>query len=248
MPRLLVFQHVAHEILGTLDPVLRNSGFRIKYVNFERHPDITPGLGGYDGLIVLGGPMNVDEVERYPNLAREVHSIQSAVRSGMPVLGICLGSQLIAKALGARVYKNEEKEIGWYDLSPTEAGGRDPLMSHFSGTEKIFQWHGDTFAIPHGAVHLAASAACAHQAFRFGHNVYGLQFHLEVDEPMIHRWLKAPVNQRELESLHGVIDPAAIARETPQFIARSHVLGKAVFGDFIRLFQSRHRRTVLPSR
>jgi GMP synthase (glutamine-hydrolysing) len=248
MRRLLVFQHVPHEILGTLDPLLRDAGFRIRYVNFGRNPDALPDLDRYHGLIVLGGPMNCDQVTRHRHLLTEVAAIQAAIRDGKPVLGICLGAQLLARALGAPVTPHHSKEIGWYDVAPTTHGGQDPLFRHFETSEKIFQWHGDTFAIPHGAVHLAASAACAHQAFRFGHNVYGLQFHLEVDEPMIHRWLKAPGNRRELDSLRGTIDPAGIVQETPLFIARSHSLGTAVFSDFIRLFQGRHRRTVLPSR
>lgn len=248
MRRLLVFQHVPHEILGTLDPLLRDHGFRIRYVNFGRHPDAVPDLDRYHGLIVLGGPMNCDQVARHRHLATEVAAIQTAVRDGKPVLGICLGSQLLARALGAPVNRHHTKEIGWYDVRPTDEGLRDPLFQHFAASEKIFQWHGDTFDIPHGAVHLATSDACAHQAFRFGHNAYGLQFHLEVDEPMIHRWLQAPANQRELAELTGVIDPAVIARDTPAHVPRSRDLGDAVFGDFIRLFQARRRRTVLPSR
>jgi len=248
MRRLLVFQHVPHEILGTLDPLLRDHGFRIRYVNFGRHPDTVPDLDRYHGLIVLGGPMNCDQVARHRHLATEVAAIQAAIRDGKPVLGICLGSQLLARALGAPVIRHHTKEIGWYDVTPTADGLADPLFRHFQGAEKIFQWHGDTFAIPHGAVHLAASADCTHQAFRFGHNVYGLQFHLEVDEPLIHRWLRAPVNLQELDGLKGVIDPDRIARETPAYVARSRELGDAVFGEFIHLFQARHRRTVLPSR
>ncbi len=248
MRRLLVFQHVPHEILGTLDPLLRDHGFRIRYVNFGRDPDALPDLDRYHGLIVLGGPMNCDQVTRHRHLATEVTAIQQAVRDGKPVLGICLGSQLLARALGAPVTPNRVKEIGWYDVAPTAEGRKDPLFQHFADSERIFHWHGDTFAIPHGAVHLAASTDCAHQAFRFGHNAYGLQFHLEVDEPMIHRWLQAPTNRRELDGLQGVIDPAAIARETPAHIGRSRALGGAVFGEFLRLFQARRRRIVLPSR
>jgi GMP synthase (glutamine-hydrolysing) len=248
MRRLLVFQHVPHEILGTLDPLLRDHGFRIRYVNFGRHPDAVPDLDRYFGLIVLGGPMNCDEVTRHRHLATEVAAIQTAVRDGKPVLGICLGSQLLARALGAPVRPHHTKEIGWYDVKPTDEGRRDPLFRHFGEAERIFQWHGDTFDIPHGAVHLATSSACAHQAFRFGHSAYGLQFHLEVDKPMIHRWLQAPSNQRELAGLQGVIDPEVIVRDTPEYIDRSRALGDTVFGEFVQLFQGRRRRTVLPSR
>lgn len=248
MRRLLVFQHVPHEILGTLDPLLRQADCRIRYVNFGRDPDAVPDLDGYHGLIVLGGPMNCDEVTRYRHLATEVRAIQAAIRDGKPVLGICLGAQLLARALGAPVTANPRKEIGWYGVTPTEEGAADPLFRHFEGTEKIFQWHGDTFAIPEGAVHLARSEACAHQAFRYGANAYGLQFHLEVDQPMIDRWLKAPDNACELATLEHEIDPARIAADTPRHIGRSLALGNVLFNEFIGLFEGRRRRTMLPSR
>jgi GMP synthase (glutamine-hydrolysing) len=248
MRRLLVLQHVAHEILGTLDPLLRAARCRIRYVNFGREPEARPDVSRYDGLVILGGPMNCDQVERHPHLDHELECIREAIRRGRPVLGICLGSQLIARALGAPVTRNPVKEIGWYDVTPTAAGASDPLFRHFGGTEKIFQWHGDTFGIPAGAVHLASSPDCANQAFRFGDNVYGLQFHLEVDAPMIHRWLHTPVNCRELEGLRGRIDPARIAAETPLHIGRARALGDRVFAEFIHLFDFRHRRVALPSR
>lgn len=248
MHRLLVFQHVPHEILGTLDPLLRDAGFRIRYQNFGRKSDAVPDLDRYHGLIVLGGPMNCDQVHHYPHLATEIAAIRVAIAARKPVLGICLGAQLVACALGARVSANPVKEIGWYDVEPTAEGRRDPLFRHFSAREKIFQWHGDTFAIPDGAVHLAASPDCPNQAFRYGDNVYGLQFHLEVDEPMIHRWLHAPVNVRELEELRGSIDPQRIATDTPLHVAQSQTLGTRLFGEFLRLFHRRHRRVALPSR
>jgi GMP synthase (glutamine-hydrolysing) len=248
MPRLLVFQHVAHEILGTLDPLLREAGFRIKYVNFERHPDAVPSLTGYDGLIVLGGPMNVDEVEKYPNLETEVRLIREAVQRDMPVLGICLGSQLLAKALGAKVGKNPEKEIGWYKLSPTNEGESDPLISSFNEEEDIFQWHGDTFDLPKGAKLLASSPLCKNQAFKFGDNIYGFQFHLEVDKPMIERWLNVPENKREIEELDGKIDPERIKADTPEYISRLNELSNSVFGNFIELFGYNKKRKTLPSR
>ncbi len=248
MPKLLVFQHVAHEILGTLDPLLRNSGFRIKYVNFERYPYLQPSLDGYDGLIVLGGPMNVNEVDQYPNLENEVKLIGEAVQRDFPVLGICLGSQLLAKALGAMVARNLEKEIGWYDVSPTAEGKTDPLMSNFKDVERVFQWHGDTFELPKGTVHLAYSPLCQHQAFRYGDKVYGFQFHLEVDEPMVDRWLDVPENKMEIEESNGVIDSDIIRSDTPLFIERLKELSKLVFSDFIDLFGFNKKHKTLPSR
>lgn len=250
MRRLLVFQHVAHEILGILDPLLREASFRIRYINFDRQPAARPRLDRYHGLIVLGGPMNCDQGERFPHLDTEIEMIQRAVDTGRPVLGICLGAQLIARALGARVRRNPVREIGWYDLSPTETGRRDPVFGTLAGHQRIFQWHGDTFDIPEHAVHLARSPDCENQAFRYGENVYGLQFHLEVDQPMIERWLEAQINRRELESLGG--DPAArtaaIRRDTQAHIETSIATGRALFGRYLQLFHQRRRRLALPSR
>lgn len=248
MRRLLVLQHVPFEILGTLHALLKARGFRLRYANFGRHPDAHPEMPGYNGLVVLGGPMHVDDLNQHPHLAVELELIQQAIDLGLPVLGICLGAQLIAKALGARVYANEVKEIGWYDVFPTRAAQDDPLFRNFGAVEKIFQWHGDTFDLPAGAVHLAASQTCASQAFHYGANVYGLQFHLEVEEPLIERWLTVPEHCAELAAVRGRIDPEVIRRETPLFIQRSRGLSDQVFGRFIDLFNLPPKRAALRSR
>lgn len=248
MRRMLVFQHVPYEILGTLDPMLREHGFRIRYVNFGRDGEARPDVSRYHGLIVLGGPMNCDEADRHPHLDFETEAIRAAVERGMPVLGICLGGQLIARALGARVTRNPVREIGWHDVAPTAAGVRDPLFAHFAATEKIFQWHGDTFAIPPGAEHLAASPGCANQAFRYGENVYALQFHLEVDTPLIERWLATPAMERELGCPGPGVDAARVRADTARHIGRSLALGRAFFGEYLHAFHRRQRRSPLSSR
>ncbi|MSP40671.1 MAG: amidotransferase [Deltaproteobacteria bacterium] len=248
MKKLLVCQHVAHELLGTLNPLLKRAGFRIRYVNFARHPDAQPTLDGYDGLVILGGPMSVNDAHRLPHLNTELKLIEAALRGNLPVLGICLGSQLIAKTLGANVYRNREKEIGWYDISPTEEAEQDPLLSGLAKSEKIFQWHGETFDLPRGTCHLAFSPLCAHQAFRYGGNVYGFQFHLEVDEPMIQRWLRVPDNRKEIAALGANITAERIHRETPEHIARLQQLSESVFGAFIELFGVDKKLRHLPSR
>lgn len=247
MKRLLVLQHVAHEILGTLDPLLKRAGFRIRYVNFSRYPDAQPSLDGYDGLIVLGGPMSVNDADRLPHLVTEMHLIERAMKSNLPVLGICLGAQLVAKTLGAAVYPNPEKEIGWYDISPTEEAKSDPLLETWEQSEKIFQWHGDTFDIPKTSRHLAFSSLCSNQAFRYGPNVYGFQFHLEVEGRMIQRWLGVEENKSEIASLAGKIDTARIQAETAMHIRRLHDLSDQVFGAFIKLFgiEKKFRRLAL---
>ncbi|MCL4244608.1 MAG: type 1 glutamine amidotransferase, partial [Candidatus Dadabacteria bacterium] len=189
----------------------------------------------------------VDETSRYPFLKTEVRVIEKAIESDMPVLGICLGSQLIAKTLGARVGKNREKEIGWYDVTPNADGASDPLLSHFSESEKIFQWHGDTFDVPEGATLLASSERCENQAFRYGDNVYGFQFHMEVDEKMVERWLGIPENRKEIEEL-GTIDPEKIRKDTPVHISRLKELSDTSFAGFVNLFGFSKKRLTLPSR
>ena len=248
MKKLLVFQHVPHEILGTLNPLLKRSGFRIRYVNFARHANFEPCLDGYDGLVVLGGPMSVNDADRLPHLTMEMKAIEAAMKRDLPVLGICLGAQLIAKTLGARVYRNAEKEIGWYDVSPTDHAAQDPLLAALEKTEKIFQWHGETFDIPRTGFHLAFSPFCSNQAFRYGDNVYGFQFHLEVDERMIQRWLRVGENREEIAALGGKVDPERIHAETPTHIPRLHQLSERVFGEFIKLFGAEKKFLRLPSR
>lgn len=242
MKKLLVCQHVAHEILGTLNPLLKRAGFRIRYVNFARHPDAQPSLDGYDGIVILGGPMSANDTDRLPHLVTEMNLIEQAMQRNLPMLGICLGAQLIAKTLGAAVYPSPEKEIGWYDVSPTGEADNDPLLSKFRNSEKIFQWHGETFDMPRSTRHLAFSALCANQAFRYGDNVYGFQFHLEVDEPMIHRWLTLAEHKNEFRGLGDNIDPGRIHSETPEHIVRLHHLSDRVFGEFIQLFEMKRNR------
>src|SRR6185503_14383447 len=198
MRKLLVFQHAPSEPLGVLDPMLRRWGFRIRYANFARDPSLQLDLGRYNGLVVLGGPMNVDQADQYPHLPTEIAAIREALRLGVPVLGICLGAQLLAAALGATVRPNRVREIGWYRLQPAEEARTDRLFRHFDAGQHVFQWPAYTLDLPPGAVHRACTASCAYQAFRYGNRAYGLQFHLEADEALIRRWLAVPAYAAEV--------------------------------------------------
>jgi GMP synthase (glutamine-hydrolysing) len=251
MSRLLVFQHVAAEPLGTLDPLIRRRGHRVRYVNFERHPDHEPNVDRYRGLVVLGGPMNVDEHERRAHLRAEMRAIERMLHQGKPVLGICLGAQLLAHVLGAPVRRNEVPEIGWHQLRLTPQGREDAVLAPLGEQAQVFQWHAYRFDIPSGAVHLASTATCAEQAFRYGENAYGFQFHLEMDQHLIQRWLAHPLYREELHALAGAQagDPAtALLEHTRMHIGTMQAHADQVFNRFLDRIGRPQRRYTLPSR
>lgn len=243
----MVLQHVAHEPLGTLDPMLKAAGFRIRYINFGRDPQIEPELDAYSGLIVLGGPMAVYEADKYTHLKTEMRLIEQALQKNIPVLGICLGAQLVAAVLGAQVRKARDWELGWYDVHVTEKAKSNPLFKAYDKSEKIFQLHQDTFDVPQSADHLAWTTMCEGQAFAYGDKVYGLQFHLEVDEAMILRWLDRPEHKKIIEASAGVFSEDQLRAETHQFIQRSLELSRATFGQFIQIFQLPEKKILLGS-
>lgn len=246
MAKVLVFQHVAAEPLGTLDPMLRHRGHRIRYVNFHRDPDARPDIERYDALIVLGGPQMPDQGDRHPHLKVEMQCIEGALKRDIPVLGICLGAQLLAYTLGAAVRPMARWEMGWYDIEPTHMSAADPLFCAMVEPIPAFHWHGYTFDLPANCIHLASSNLCENQAFRHG-SAYGLQCHLELDERLINRWLSLPEYTDDLIK-HGQADPETVRRETHQLIGQSATLGRALFGQFLRPLGMRRSRHVLPSR
>jgi len=170
------FQHVPFEGLGSMEAWLREAGYETGVTRWhagERAPDPEQ----IDLLIVMGGPMSVNDENIYPWLAAEKDFIRRWIETDRPLLGVCLGAQLIANSLGARVYRNAVKEIGWFPVMAVT-----PVPEHafrFPFEQTVFHWHGETFDLPAGAIHLARSAGCEHQAFQVGRHVIGLQFHLE---------------------------------------------------------------------
>ena len=182
---VLVFRHVKHEGLGTLADALSRAGLTFHYRDIVKNPLPLPSPAAIAGLIVLGGPMGVYEGDQYPFLRKETAYIKRVLSAKKPLLGICLGAQLIAQALGARVFPGPHKEFGWHRVQLTPEGKRDPFFKESPPTPWVFQWHGDTFTLPKGAELLATGPRCRHQAFRYGSGVYGLQFHLEVNKTMI---------------------------------------------------------------
>ncbi|MGE4411023.1 MAG: glutamine amidotransferase [Sphingobium sp.] len=183
-----VIRHIHFEDLGTFEAVLTASGYRIHYYDIGMNELWTLDAAVPDLMVVLGGPVGVYETEAYPFLEEERQLLEMRLASGRPTLGICLGAQMIAAALGAKVAPMGHKEIGFSTLSLTEAGRVGPLR-HLEGVP-VLHWHGDAFDIPEGATSLATTALCATQGFAIGQNVLGLQFHAEVDACAgIERWL-----------------------------------------------------------
>jgi GMP synthase (glutamine-hydrolysing) len=247
MSRLMVFQHVASEPLGTLHARIRKRGHRIRFHNFQRHPDAQPNVERYHGLIVLGGPMNVEDQRRHPHLKTELLAIETALRHGKSVLGICLGAQLLAHVLGAPVQRHNQQEIGWYDLITTAQGRQDPVLGHLGEQAPVFQWHACTFGLPSGAVQLARTETCEQQAFRFGQNAYGFQFHLEADAAMIERWLQLPAYRQELAAAGIGRDEASIRTTTASLIEQMQPLAEVTFNNFLDMVGRPARRISLPS-
>lgn len=156
----------------------------MSYSRFYESNDL-PALSEIDIVIIMGGPMSVHDESEFPWLVEEKRFLREAISAGIPILGICLGAQLLASALGAKIYKNSQKEIGWFDITKVPNPG-----FQFPDTIKVFHWHGETFTLPPGAVHLARSAACEQQAFQYGENIIGLQFHLETTQETINSLIK----------------------------------------------------------
>lgn len=179
-------RHVAFEDLGLLAPVLRAHGYTVRTVD-AGIDDVTEPITTSDLVVVLGGPIGANDADRFPFLADELAALRTRVDADRPTLGICLGAQLLARALDADVAPSGQTEIGYAPLTLTAAGERSPLR-HLADTP-VLHWHGDRFAIPEGADRLASSARCDNQAFAVGRNLLGLQFHLEVPPEGVERWL-----------------------------------------------------------
>lgn len=216
MNNVLMLKHISIEGGGTIDDYLLSAGWKIDKRELW-NGDAVPSKLDYDVILIFGGPMNVYEEDKYPFLKDEDKLIKEAIKKDIPTLGICLGAQLIAKASGARVTKNivrqaHQKEIGWYKVNLTDAGKKDPVFKGFGESFDVFQWHGDTFGIPEKGTLLSTAELCTNQALKVGKNIYGLQFHLEVTEDMIYKWIDS--YDEELASLKGVIDVEKIRSDT----------------------------------
>ncbi len=187
-PRAIALRHVAFEDLGLLAPALTRAGWRYDILDAATADLAQPEITTADLLIVLGGPIGVGDVDDYPFLTREIALLERRLAGDRPTLGVCLGSQLMAAALGARVYAGPVKEIGWAPLQLTDEGRASCLAPLGDPDATVLHWHGDTFDLPAGATRLASTPAYANQAFAFGRNALALQFHIEADPARLAEW------------------------------------------------------------
>ena len=200
-------QHADFEDLGCIAPWLVARGHHVTYTRLYAG-DTLPDAREFDWLIIMGGPMNIYEYDTHPWLRSEKELIRAAIDAGKRVLGICLGSQLIADVLGGQVTRNAHTEIGWYPVQLSTSGQDSKLLADFPQTLDVFHWHGDTFAIPPSAQHLATSEACSNQAFSYGERVIGLQFHPEVTASNVRDWLahESVAASRYVQTLEAMLD------------------------------------------
>jgi len=222
MKTAVALHHIDFEDVGTFEPVLIERGYQLHYIDptIERLDNTL--IPHADLLIVLGGPVGVYDEPVYPFLENELAIVRQRLDSGKPLLGICLGAQLIARALGANVYPLGIKEIGFAPLTLTASGKHSVLAA--LGDTPVLHWHGDQFDIPANAIHLASTSVCPHQAFSIGHNVLGLQCHLEADTRNIEQWLVGHAS----ELMQAKIDPRLLRANAFELGNRLTIAARAV--------------------
>jgi len=233
MATIGVLKHFWCEGPGAFDDALRQAGHSLVTVNlYEQEP--VPQAGDFDAWLIMGGPMNVDELDQHPYLLPERQLIAELIRRDRPILGICLGAQLIARSAEARVYARRPKEIGLFNVELAAEAGDDPLFFDLPSPLEVFQWHGDTFDLPAGATWLARSERYPHQAFRLGRRVYAIQFHLEVTLPTARQWYRNW--QEELAQLPAGEQSPPPEAQLAASLDRQIVLARLIAERWVSLF------------
>ena len=231
--RILALQHCWDDPPGYLGEILQEHNIACDIFKVEEVP--MPKLVGYDAIISLGGPQHAADDNKYPYLAEEKALIRQAVEQDIPFLGICLGGQLLAHALGAPVTRHTITEFGFFEVEVTGEGKADPLFQGLPGHQLVFHWHMDTFALPFGAVLLATSENTTNQAFRVAHRAYGLQYHIELAPGMLDTWTQYPEYRQEIINLLGPAAPDILEDQRRKYypIYRNHT--RMVFENFLKI-------------
>ena len=229
MTEILVLQHHVADPPGAIARLLEARGATLKYVRMHEGDSVPDDMGRTRAIVSMGGPMSAHDTLAHPFLAAEMRLHLRALAAGIPILGVCLGGQLLARALGGTVRASGKKEIGWHMSSLTSEGAEDPLFQGESPTFVPFHWHGDLFALPPGAIALARSELTPVQAFRHGRTTYALQFHLEMTPKLLGAMLADGASELEGEKL----DPRAIALEGETLFPPMEALATRVFSRWI---------------
>jgi GMP synthase-like glutamine amidotransferase len=229
--RIHAFLHVPFEPLGWIELWARSRGHFLTTTHFFEDPE--PWVPDeYDLLVIMGGPMSANDDSIYPWMRWEKETIKKAIDGGKTVLGICLGSQLIANVLGSRVYPNPHKEIGFFPVSLTEEGKKHSLLSSFPETFMAFHWHGETFDLPEGAIHLFRSEGCTQQGFLLDGRVLGLQFHLETTPALMNNLLEH--SRKDLEGESPYLMGEEKIREGEIYLPKMHALLDLLLDRLVR--------------
>ena len=231
MPSVLVVQHAVSETIGSFSTVLAERGIQAQCLETFKRAQIPSSLGPHSGLILMGGPMSVYEEDIYPFIGEERRLILNCLRENRPVLGVCLGSQMIASALGARVIPGAVKEIGWKRVTLTEEGKQDPLLTGIPAVFPGFHWHSDVFDLPKEATRLASSEMTECQAFRYRTNVYGFLFHPEVTEQTVSAMAQNFASELQIEG----IEAASLLTTAKEVLPRLGPINQEVFRRWVGL-------------
>jgi len=231
---VVVLQHIACEPPGEYETVLRERGSTLHRVELDEG-EALPVLTGFDAVVAMGGPMSVNDDAELPWLTAEKAAIGEAVRAGVPYFGACLGVQLLAASLGARVYAGPEPEVGVLPVTLTAEGAADPLFAGLPRSFPTLQWHGDTFDLPEGATLLASSPAFPNQAFRYGRAAYGIQFHMEVLPEMAREWARVPEYAGSADRVLGEGGMGRLLADFDGAEAGMRATGRAIFERWAEL-------------
>ena len=232
MTRALVLQHIRCEPPGIFSDMLTTHGIAIETIELDEGGEL-PDWREVDLVLAMGGPMGAHDEAEHPWLAVEKRWIAAAVRAGVPYFGVCLGAQLLAASLGAPVHAGETPEVGVLPIGVTAAAANDPVLGVLGDQFPALQWHGDTFGIPAGAVHLARSEAYSSQAFRFGTAAYAVQFHVEVTGRMLAEWGQVPAYRESARAVLGVSGFEILAAEFAAARASMARSASLMFGGWL---------------
>ena len=227
MNTVLALRHVAFEDLGSFEDVLKRRGYDIRYIDAATEDLAAVPHDVPAPFFVLGGPIGAYEEALYPFIKAELRLIETRLAAQLPIFGICLGAQLMARALGARVYRGAAKELGWAPIALSEAGAQSVLKPLGSGP--VLHWHGDTFDLPQGATRLASTAVCENQAFSFGSNALALQFHIEAEARSLEHWYVGHTMELAAE---GIAVPVLRA-QSHEFAPAAALRGNACLTDWL---------------